>query len=483
MNKIDPVLHAKIFARAAKARDDFSVFIELIWTFDLMKHQKQWLKALEKVVSGETLELLLIAPRGAGKSAVFILFLAWMIGNNPTKRYGLISYTDKIAWRRSKAIKYIIQFSPVYHLIFPDIKPDFSNWSRESFTVIRPSIANPHPTLIAVGSTGSVVSSRLDGLVYDDPHDEKNSKTPAKRRAVVETYDGTIAPCLMEGAWQVCIATRYADDDLPGKFIVRGFEVIHQRAITRSYTKGGDMTKAGQERSYAPKLKSLKTLRIERERNPLVFELQMQGVTTGERISIIKKIHIYQADELPELDSLLIAAGTDTNYKDGEANDYTVVYLGGIDKKGNVWILHREKDRWDVDELANLLINLHEEWKYVTNWIEDAGKGTPAVTMVKKRAPYVPCELQTPTRGGKRSRALAIGPHINNGQVKFPANAEWLQDAEYHLTRYGYTTHDDDVDALFMLLTNIFQTIHPSMYGEGRPRCTVSFGGKKRRGY
>ncbi len=475
MVKLQPAAWGKILERAAQARSDFPTFVELIWRFTPLKHQRAWMKELKRVVSGEITELLFIAPRGGGKSAlVGVLFLAWMIGNNPTKHYGLISYKEDIAWRRSKAIRNIIQFDPVYRLIFPDVRPDFRNWSRGSFTVKRPDTTDLHPTLIAAGSTAAVISSRLHGLVYDDPHDEKNSKTPAKRRAVVETYDQAIHPCLEDPSWTVCIATRYADDDLPGIFVNRGFVVLHQRAITESYNA---RTKVRKELSYAPTLKSLDSLRKERERNPLVFALQMQGDTTGGTAAIIKRLVTYQAAELPDLGELLIQAGTDTNYKDGEENDYTVIWVGGLDKKGNVWILHREKGRWDVDDLAELFIELHRTWRYSNNWIEDTAKGTPAVTMVRKKAAFVPCELQPASRGGKRSRASSIASHLNSGQVKFPANAEWFRDAEYYLTHYGHTDYVDDLDALYMLLSNILRAIHPQNYGKGRPKRRVTIGG------
>jgi predicted phage terminase large subunit-like protein len=475
MAKLPSKTKARIRERAAKAREDFPTFVELIWRFSPLKHQRRWMKELKRVTAGELLELLFIAPRGGGKSAVVaVLFLAWTIGNNPDKHYGLISYGDKVAWRRSKAIRNIIQHDAIYHLIFPEIKPDFRNWSRESFTIQRGDTTDLHPTLVAVGSTGSIISSRLNGLVYDDPHDERNSKTPSKRRAVVETYDQAIHPCLEAGAWTVCIATRYADDDLPGVFINRGFEVVHQRAITQSYNS---KTKVRKELSYAPTLVSLADLRKARERNPLVFALQMQGDTTGGTAAIIKKLHTYQASELPELKDLLIGAGTDTNYKDNQESDYTVIYIGGLDNKGNIWMLHREKGRWDVDDLAELLISLHKDWRYHNNWIEDTATGTPAVTTLRKRAAFVPSELQPASRGGKRSRASSIASYINSGQVKWPASAEWFRDAEYYLTHYGHTDFDDDLDAAYMLLTNLLTMVHPQNYGAGRPKRRVTIGG------
>ncbi len=474
MTKLSP----EVLERVAKAREDFPTFVALIWKFSPLKHQRKWMRELKRMVKGEIKELLIVAPRGSGKSAlVGVLFLTWMIGRNPEKHYGLISYTDKIAYRRSRAIRNIIEYDPIFKLIFPGLEKDPRQWSRESFALKRPDTTDIHPTLIAAGSTSAIISSRLHGLVYDDPHDEKNSKTPTKRREVVETYDMSIYLCLEKDAWTACIATRYADDDLPGIFINRGFETIHQRAITQSYNT---KTKKRKELSYAPELKPLALLKKEQEKNPLVFALQMQGDTTGGKAAIIRKLVTYQADELPDLQELLIQAGTDTNYKDGEANDYVVIYVGGLDKKGNVWMLHREKGRWDVDELAELFIELHRLWRYSNNWIEDTAKGTPAVTVLKKKAAFVPAELQAPSRGGKRSRASSIASYLNSGQVRWPSNASWFKDAEYYLTHFGHTDYDDDLDALFMLLSNILRCIHPQNYGVGRPKRRVTIGGGRK---
>ena len=473
-----PSLSPEILERVAKARDDFPTFVDLIWKFTPLKHQKKWFKELKRVVSGELIELLIVAPRGAGKSALFVLFVAWMIGRNPDKHYGLVCYGDKQAWRRCTAIRNTIRYDRVYKLIFPEVKPDLRNWSRESFTIERTDNTDLHPTLTAVGSDSGIISSRLDGLVYDDPHDERNSKSATKRRQVVDTYDNSIFPCLEGKAWTACIATRFADDDLPGVFINRGFVTLHQRAITESYYPKRKVKR--QEHSYAPELKTLSALRKERERNPETFALQMQGDTTGGKAAVIRKLVTYEAHELPDLQELLIQAGTDTNYKEGQANDYTVIYLGGLDKKGDVWIVHREKGRWDVDELAELLVELHRTWRYANNWIEDTAKGTPAVTMVRKKAAFVPCELQPASRGGTRSRASSIASHLNSGQVKWPSNAEWFKDAEYYLTHYGHTDYDDDLDALFMLLSNLLRAIHPANYGAGRPKRRVTIGGGRK---
>ena len=65
-----PKLSPEILERVAKARDDFPTFVELIWKFSPLKHQVKWMKELKRLVAGEIKELLIVAPRGSGKSAL-----------------------------------------------------------------------------------------------------------------------------------------------------------------------------------------------------------------------------------------------------------------------------------------------------------------------------------------------------------------------------------------------------------------------------
>jgi len=51
--------------------------------------------------------------------------------------------------------------------------------------------------------------------------------------------------------------------------------------------------------------------------------------------------------------------------------------------------------------------------------------------------------------------------------------ADWLPDAEYYLLHYGHADHDDDVDALYLLITHLLNCVHPENYGAGRPRIKV----------
>ena len=260
----------------------------------------------------------------------------------------------------------------------------------------------------------------------------------------------------------------------------RGFTTIHQRAIVETTTKIAKGKPRGSRpthiaRSYWPEKYSLAFLREKEQRNPEVFYLQYQGDIKGGKSAVIKRIVTYEAAELPARETLMVAGGGDTAYKSTETNDFNVIYIGGLDAEGNIWILDRFKARCGVNDLADKIIELKVLWQYYTLWLEDTGQATPAVEVVRRKTFGIPIELTKPGQGGKHSKAAALAAYINNGQVKFPVSAPWLEDAEYYLLHFGHAEFDDDVDALFYLVYNLLQTVHFSHYGRGRPKRRVRF--------
>ena len=478
-------LQEKVLARSIKARTDFLTFVSMMTAllnppWKLAKHELQWIEALQEVADGKNTELLIIGPPGSSKSSLLSLFAAFLIGKNPACHGGIISKGDVPAWDRVAAVRRILEFSPTYRQIFPEVIKDEEHWTRKAFIVQRSDINDLHPTLMGAGASGTIISYRLDWCIYDDPHDEKNTRTPYKRRQVLNTFDETITTRLVEGAPIICIATRWAEDDIPGHLQKRGFKTIHQRAIlettqkvTKDYPRGSRATHV--ERSYWPEKYSLAFLKEKEHRNPEAFYLQYQGDIKGGKSAVIKRIVTYTEDELPPREALMVAGGGDTAYKSSETNDFNVIYIGGLDGEGNIWILDRFKARCGVNDLADALIDLKSRWNYYTLWLEDTGQATPAVDIVRRKTLGVPIELTKPGQGGKHSKAAAIAAYLHTGQVKFPQSAEWLEDAEYYLLHFGHAEFDDDVDALFYLIYNLLQAVHFSKYGLGRPRKRVRF--------
>ena len=483
--------YLKIIKKASK---DFKLFTQIIGEIKIGKHQKRWIEVCQEIsdnpFGGE--KHVIVAPPGSGKSQLIaVLFLAFMIGRYPEEHFGLIVYADDPAKDRAMGIRNIIEHSGAYHKIFPKVLPDKRQWGTKAFRVQRSRVADFHPTLRAAGATASVVSYRLSGVVIDDPHDPKNSDTPAKREKVYLNWEQAIKTRLLDGAFRLCITTRWADDDFAGTLLrkEKNWNEVITRAIT---TRGG---------SYWPERYSIETLRETETENPETFAIQYMGDTTMGDSGMFKKLHTYSGQIIQEIQALkiktgrldlfnqtmnyihpekgnldlLVACGIDTALKDKEKNDFAVIYTGGLDQAGRVWMLDRRKGRWSLPELTAEIEDVYNEFQPYSIWVEDAAAGTPAVQTLKAALPHMPLILQNPSIGGKRSRALSLQPFINNGDIIFPKETDWFADAEYFIMRVGSAAFYDDVDALYMLVKNILTVRHPSEYDtDGRIRARLN---------
>ncbi len=460
----------KLLKRGKKAAKEFREFVRFIAGFDPAPHEEKWMEACQLIGDEPRAghKFIIIAPPGSGKSQIIsVLFIAWMIGRYPDEHYGLLSYTNKVSWGWSTTIRGIITNSKPYHFTFPNVKRDPQNWGSEMFRVKRKNIIDAHPTLRAGGTKAAVISYRLSGLVLDDAIDAKQAANVEQRDKAFTNYENSILTRLLDNAFQLCVGTRWTDDDFIGRLMKRkreGWKVIHIPAFNKHKKSYWPLNDKG----FGFSEKTLSDIEYE---SPEIFAVQYMGDTKGGESQIIRKLAPYDevpGKELIEERDLLVAVGIDSAYKDKEKNDFSVCYVGGLDSYGRIWILDRRKGRFSTPELMDEIYDIQEEWEPFTMWIEDSAAGTPAVQMIQAESPDVRIETVLPSQGGKRSRVHALAPYIHRGQIIFPKMASWFEDAKYQLTHYGFTGFDDDPDALWTLVSQLLAVPHPSAYNRRR---------------
>lgn len=492
---------------AWNARTDFSTFLTFITGVKIAPHQREWDEHLQFIGDNPDRghKVLFIAPPGAGKSTVMSSFLSWMIGRYPEYHYGLISFSQPVATSRSLAVRKILDESMPYRMVFPGIKKDPSQWNKSHFRVKREDISDIHSTLLSSGANGSVIGARFNGLLYDDPHDEKNSDKSTKRLKIWNNYNNSLHTRVVENGWQVFIGTRWADDDFIGRLSASGLilpdNVVFIPALNskgESYWPEQYPLYPGSEDEDGRVIEEPSKLWSVRANTPEVFYLQYMGDTTGGKTAVIRKVtsfddritiergvtetgypfvKVWKGDDHKQGDrdqrALLIGIGIDTALKKGNQNDFTVGYVGGLDRDGNIWVLDRIKGRFGTPELVEEITKLYEKWMPYNIWIEDSAQGTPAVQTLQAEMPYIPTETVPIVQGGSYSRANSLTPYLHKGQIRFPIINDWYEDTRYQLTHFGHTEHDDDVDALFVLCDSLLKVRHPGAYSN-RPRISIT---------
>lgn len=461
-----------LLRRARLCQTDFREFVKFVMNVQPRPFQEPLFDALQEIADDSFgKRLLVIMPPGFGKTTIVaVAFTAFMIGKYYTRHYGMISYADRVAWRRSGAVKKLIESSLPYKLIFPAVKPG-DQWSASEMQVERPDPADPHPTLRSAGATSAVVAYRLNGIVFDDMHDKKNVKTIGAREEVWKNYEETISTRITEDAWAVGIGTRWAEDDWIGRVLENEkdlWKVIHVKALDDKNKSTWPREQGGYSTAFLLKKKREK---------PALFAMQYQGDTSGGEAQIIRVIHQYKdpLDEIRRKD-LLIGAAWDTAMKEKEVNDFTCSYVGGLDEYGRIYILDRVKERFTLPALLDEIDVQFNMWRPFAVWIEDQSSGTSAIQTVIEESPFVPVNpVNYP--GGKIPRAHTLSQYLHNGTVLLPSWADWLEDTIHFLTKFPNAGFDDDVDAMFILVDNLLRTKHPASYNNRRTRATMRIHG------
>ena len=176
-------------------------------------------------------KLMFLGPPGTGKSTLLgIAYPCYRLGRDPAKTILGISAGEKLIGTFISAASQIIQHSPIYERLFPDVRPDFNTgWSsdRGLFVTGRP-IGDQDASYFAAGlSSKALTGVHAREIILDDPHDKTNSITPSGREGVIETYYNTIIgrgdP---RGVRMVLAGRRWSSDDLYGHLAREGDWVV-----------------------------------------------------------------------------------------------------------------------------------------------------------------------------------------------------------------------------------------------------------------
>ena len=167
----------------AKMREDFRVFLSLVWKeLDLPKPTRAQLAIAEYLQHGPK-RLQISAFRGVGKSWITAAFVLWVLFNDPDKKIMVISASKERADNFSIFCqKLIIDIS---WLNFLGPKDSDQRWSRISFDV---GPAKPHqaPSVKSVGITGQMTGSRAHLMIFDDVEVPANSATDMQREKLLQ---------------------------------------------------------------------------------------------------------------------------------------------------------------------------------------------------------------------------------------------------------------------------------------------------------
>jgi hypothetical protein len=141
-------------------------------------------------------KLMLICGPGSTKSQLLsVVYPAWLLGHDASMTVLEVSGGESLAQGFQSAVQEIIEYSPFWNEIFPNVRPDKNaGWSNDRGLFVtgrKPGI--PDASYLAAGlQSRYIVGKHCKTMIIDDPHDDSNSQTLDQLEGVVRKFSNTL---------------------------------------------------------------------------------------------------------------------------------------------------------------------------------------------------------------------------------------------------------------------------------------------------
>jgi predicted phage terminase large subunit-like protein len=456
-------------------RRDFPTFLERAWPhisggelIDPNWHIDALTYQLGRVRAGKCRRLMVnLPPRNAKSKIVSIIWVAFVLGRDPTANFVCVSYSNDLSGKLARDCLSIMM----------------SDWYRELFpgTIITRRAASDFETTrgggrLATSVTGTLTGRGGDIIILDDviKPDEANSETV--RNAVNDWYRTTLSSRLNNkktGAI-ICVMQRLHQYDLCGLLLEAGsWDQLSLPAIapedaviplTRGRThirRLGDVLHPARE--------SRKTLEEQRaQMGSTAFAAQYQQAPVP-ALGNVFKAHWFKVTP-PEVrleDGGEIIQSWDTAIKTADGNSFSVCVTAVV-RGRQVYVIDVWRGRLEFPDLRRKAIELARLHAARTLLIEDRASGQQLIQTLRSEEPHgVPLPIARSPVTDKLSRAEGVSSIVEAGQLFLPDEAHWLGEFKSELLAFPSGRYVDQVDALTQLLEWVRDRIQRAPLLEG----------------
>jgi predicted phage terminase large subunit-like protein len=423
------------------------------WHIDLL------VESIEAVTAGEIKTLLInVPPRSMKSLLVSVLWPTWEWIRRPGGRWIFASYADALATKHSVDRRTVLQSTwfqsrwgdQVQLAADQNVKGEFQNTKRG--------------VMIATSTGGSITGKGGDRIIVDDLHNPQQAESDAQRDTALTYFRQTLSTRLDDkktGAI-VVVMQRLHERDLSAFCQDLGFthiclpaeaetrtEIVFPRSGRIQVRETGDLLWPAREGH--PELKTAKQMLGSAA---YAGQYQQRPAPAGGVIFQPEWFQYY--DELPPLSRL--TQSWDMAFKDKATSDYVVGLVAGR-RGADVYLIDRVKGQWSFSETCRQVEKVTLKYPNATRkLIEDTANG-PAI--ISALAHQIPGMVAVQPEGGKLTRAQAVSPLVEAGNVYLPnprphgtliRERAWVEDFVHQLIVFPHGAHDDDVDAFTQLL-------------------------------
>lgn len=446
-------------------------------TYTLPPHIKLLGEYLMKVERGEVLRLIVEMPPRFGKSeATTVKFPAFYLGRHPDRRIITASHTASLAFRFSmRARNDFDQFGPeVFGL---RVNPNVGAAHRWDVLDEGLPPGQPPGGTIAAGIGGPITGQGAHLAIIDDPvKDAEAANSKVQRDSTWDWYRFVLRTRLFPEAAIVLVATRWHEDDLPGRLLKAQEEdpeadrwtVVRLPALAEEDDPLGRVVGD----PLWPDQYTRRALEaVKASVGTYVWSALYQQRPQPAEGTIFKREWLRYFIEEPEFYVLRQLEGetrvrkcecwkvqtVDLAASLKESADYFVIETWGVTPKRDLLLLDVFRSRVEGPDQKGYLKLEFQRHRPAQLGIESTGYQLALMQeAIREGLPAVRLKAD----GDKVARSLPVAARYEAYTVYHRAGAPWLEDYETELLHFPKGEHDDQVDcaAYAALLLNQYQT-------------------------
>ena len=403
--------------------------------------------------------LIISMPPQEGKSVrVGRDFPIWALMQNPDLRIITGSYGQGLANRNGRTVRNAIITNPDVGLAVAPDHGAASEWT----------IDGHDGGVLSVGRGAGVTGRPADLLIIDDPlKDRAEADSLTIRDTTWDWWTDALAARLAPGAQVVLILTRWHEDDLAGRLVERdadaGWRVLNIPAQCEDPATDPLGRELGE---YMISARGRTREQWEQRRKTAgsrAWAALYQGRPAPAEGGAFRRDWWRRWTHPPQLHRVI--QSWDMAFKGTDKSDFVVGQVWATDGADS-YLLDQVRGQWTFTETVAQVRLLRERWPMTSaTLVEDKANGTAVIDSLNRSIPgLVPVQPQ----GGKETRAAAVSPLVEAGNVWLPpATVPWVGALVEEAAAFPQGSNDDQVDALSQALAYLHITRPAQRVGTG----------------
>ncbi len=415
-------------------------------------------------------------PRSMKSLCISVAWPAWILGNQPTARIIVASYSRLLSEKHSLDTRCIMQ-SSWYRELFPEVELSKDQNTKYKFQTVQRGYR------IATSVGGTLTGEGGDFIIVDDPLSSAQALSETLRKRATNWFDQTLVTRLNDRKKGVIVLVmhRLHQEDLTGHLLSKPKNIWHHiclpmisenKKIIYSIKKPAHPVSVIQvtttSNKTASRARPAKML-YSREEGQLLYplyggkkEVKMIKVELGSYAFAAQ----YQQNPLPLSSGIIkrewlkryrnfsdslsyVTQSWDTAVSTSSMSNFSVCTTWT--KVGNkFYLLDVYRAKLEYPKLKEQVLSLAARWTPHAILIEAKTSGQQLVQELKTNSDLPIIEIVP--HDDKLTRFYQIVPIIESGKVFLPHQAVWLNDFEYEILMFPETRHDDQVDSTVQYL-------------------------------